>query len=174
MTTYRACEHEYSVVADRWGIQALEPLLNLCSDDTREQRISVSPRVGDGTSVREASARKLKTVIFEKLGRVPSKSMPHCHHVFGELYCLLLIESREANNASSMVGISYCTAPASANLGRLKENLTMLCQVHLNHTTSLACEGTQDDSYGMLRLPLLSPTKVKILTAATMEKEEDA
>ena len=94
--------------------------------------------------------------------------------MFGELNCLLLIESGEADNAGSVVGISYITAPTSANFGRLKEDLTVLSQVHLNDTTSLACEGTQHDSDGMLRLPLLSPTKVKILTAATMEKEEDA
>jgi len=100
--------------------------------------------------------------------------MPHSYHVFGELYRLLLIESGEADNASSMVGISDCTTPASANFGWLEENLTMLRQVHLDYTAGLACEGTQDDSYGMLRLPLLPPTKVKILTAATMEKEEDA
>ena len=100
--------------------------------------------------------------------------MPHSYHVFGELYCLLLTESGEANNASSMIAIFNCTAPTSANLGRLKENQTMLCQVHLDHTTSLACEGTQDDSYGMLRLPLLSRTQTKIHTATAMEKEEDA
>ena len=116
----------------------------------------------------------MKTVLFKKLGRIPSKRMPHSYHVFGELYCLLLIESGEANNASSMVGISYCTAPASANLGRLEKDLTVLSQMHLDHTAGFACEGTQDHSYGVFRLPLLSATKVKILTAATMEKEEDA
>ena len=116
----------------------------------------------------------MKIVAFKKLGGIPSKSVPHSYHVFGKLYSLLLIESGEADNASCMVGISDCIAPASANLGRFKEDLAMLRQVHLDHTTSLACEGTQDDTYGMLRLPLLSPTKVKVLTAAAMEKEEDA
>ena len=102
------------------AFQPLEPILNLCRDDTGEPTRRIGPSGGDSASVGKPSGGELKKVISKKLTTVLGKSVPHAHQLLGQLTGLIVAKSRRAYDTRTMVGIANSLHLKTIDLQDLK------------------------------------------------------